>query len=197
MGDTTTVSERLVASVNRHRRRRRASAAGPAPPPARVNASAHSAAFLHGLEELGAKLQAISVAGRWNEMPAEIPRSPTKSCGSSPPATPHDRIAAASRRATAGSPTPSSSFSRPALPPGCSASSWPTFAAPRTASKAPYPLVRARLELNAVLSKTCRQKERELLQSPDSFGRGVIPVRRPLHPRSAEFQPPAALSIFR
>ena len=27
---------------------------------------------LHGLEELGAKLHAMSVAGRWNEMPAEV-----------------------------------------------------------------------------------------------------------------------------
>jgi hypothetical protein len=27
---------------------------------------------LHGLEEVGAKLHAMSVAGRWNDMPAEI-----------------------------------------------------------------------------------------------------------------------------
>jgi hypothetical protein len=27
---------------------------------------------LHGLAELGAKLHAMSVAGRWNEMPAEV-----------------------------------------------------------------------------------------------------------------------------
>ena len=47
---------------------------------------------LHGLEEIGAKLHAMSVAGRWNDMPAEITDDVVRifaACGT------YDEIAAA------------------------------------------------------------------------------------------------------